>query len=103
MVSGGSSSQADRWAIARLEARVAALEEALARRSRELRALQRHLCPTDLAILTRVTNGLPPLPSQAFEPELWNETTELRPADVGETIQDLWASLAPIRGGDDVD
>lgn len=104
MVSAPDSSRhEDRLAIARLEARVAALEQALERRSRELRALQRQLCPADLAILTRITNGLAPVPLQAFEPDLWHETTALRPADVGGTLTELWASLNPEPGDADVD
>jgi hypothetical protein len=93
----------DRLTIARLEARVTALEEALERRSRELRALQRHLCPADLAILVRIVNGLPALPSHAFEPELWDEGSATRPADVEDTLGALWASLAPDSSGSDVD
>jgi hypothetical protein len=103
VVSAADSSPADQLTIARLEARVAALEGALARRSRELRALQRHLCPADLAVLVRIANGLTPMPSQAFEPELWEETTDLRPADVKGTLSDLWASLEPVQGSLDAD
>ena len=81
--------------IARLEGRVAALEAALERRSQELRLLQRHLCPLDLAQLARLTAGLPPLPRIACEPGFWRETLELTEADVPETLEALWSSLHP--------
>lgn len=80
--------------IARLEARVTALEDALVRRSRELRALQRHLCPRDLTILQRLRSGLCPIPRGPFDPELWDESTSLYPADVANTLRLLWDSLA---------
>lgn len=81
--------------IARLEARVAALEAALAERSRELRLIQRHVCQRDLVLIARLRSGLPPLPRGAYEPAFWRETTELTPADVEETLKDLWSSLLP--------
>jgi hypothetical protein len=81
--------------IARLEARVAALEEALVRRSRELLELQGHLCGRDVALLARVEAGLPLLPAGPLDPELWRETTQLTAADVEETLRGLWSSLAP--------
>jgi hypothetical protein len=84
--------------IAELEARVAALEDALATRSRKLRILQRHLCPRDLAILGRIASGLPPIPRGPFEPELWEESTLLRPADVPVTLRHLWDSLEVDHG-----
>jgi len=81
--------------IARLEGRVAALEAALERRSEELRLLQRHLCPLDLAQLARLTAGLPPLPRIAYEPGFWRETRELTEAEVPETLEALWSSIHP--------
>ncbi len=81
--------------IARLEGRVAALEAALERRSQELRLLQRHLCPIDLAQLARLTAGLPPLPRIACEPGFWRETRDLTEADVPDTMEALWSSLHP--------
>lgn len=81
--------------IARLEGRVSALEAALERRSRQLRQLQRHLGGRELAVLTRLESGLPPLPAGPFEPDLWRETTALTTADVTATLRDLWRSLAP--------
>lgn len=82
--------------VAYLEGRVAALEEALAARSRELRKLQQHLLPEDLLLLSRIRSGLPPLPRQAYDLSLWTETRELTPADVEETMEDLWRSLRPV-------
>jgi len=80
-------------AVARLEARVAALEAALERRSRELRRLQSALPPRDLVALSRSLAGLSPRPVSPYDPESWRETTELTPADVEETLTDLWGSL----------
>lgn len=81
--------------IARLEGRVAALEAALAARSRELCLIQRHVCHRDLLLISRLQAGLPPLPRGAYEPAFWRETTDLQAADVEETMQDLWTSLIP--------
>jgi hypothetical protein len=81
--------------IARLEARVAALEAALEERSRELRRIQQHVCERDLILISRLRAGLPPLPRGAYEPAFWRETTQLTPADVEETLRDLWSSVAP--------
>jgi hypothetical protein len=77
--------------IARLEGRVAALEQ----RSTELRLLQRVLSRRGLAQLARLAAGLQPLPLIACEPAFWRETPELTAAEVPETLQDLWASLYP--------
>ncbi|HVT16699.1 MAG TPA: hypothetical protein VHQ90_11050 [Thermoanaerobaculia bacterium] len=82
--------------IARLEARIAALEAALDQRSRDLRLLQRHACKRDLIAIERLAAGLPPLPLGAFEPVFWQETTDLTQEDVRETLEDLWASLAQV-------
>jgi hypothetical protein len=103
VVSEADTGLRDRLAIARLEARVATLEEALIRRSRELRALQRHLCAGDLAMLVRIVHGLPTSVVTAFDVELWHETTDLTPGDVEETLRDLWASLAPEQPTSDDD
>jgi hypothetical protein len=85
----------DERRIAYLEARVASLEAALEERSREMRLLQKHLCKRDLVLLSRLRSGLPPLPRGAYEPGFWRETTQFTPADVEETLTDLWRSLAP--------
>lgn len=81
--------------IARLEARVAALEAALEERSRELRLIQQHACHRDLVLISRLRAGLPPLPRGSYDPAFWRETTELTPADVEETLYDLWSSIVP--------
>lgn len=81
--------------IARLQARVESLEAALKERSREMRLLQRHLCSRDLILLSRLRSGLPPLPRGAYEPAFWRETTVFTPADVEETLDDLWSSVIP--------
>lgn len=81
--------------IARLEARVAALEGALVRRSAELRELQRHLSSRELLNLSRLAGGLPPVPRGRYDLEVWSETTALTTANVEETLLDLWQSLAP--------
>lgn len=82
--------------IARLEARVAALEAALERRSAELCRIQKQVCKRDLILISRLLAGLPPLPFGAYEPDFWHETTALTPAEVEETLTDLWRSLAPL-------
>jgi hypothetical protein len=79
--------------IARLEARVAALEAALERRSRELRLLQSALPARALIVLSRLLAGLPPSPVSPYDPAHWRETTELTSAEVEETLTDLWRSL----------
>lgn len=81
--------------IARLQARVTALEALLERRSRELRLIQKHVCHRDLIVIGRVAAGLSPLPFGPFDPDFWSETTHLAPADVGDTLEALWSSLAP--------
>lgn len=81
--------------IARLEGRVAALEDALERRSEEVRLLQQHLSQRDLAQWERLASGLSPLPQLACEPGFWRETRELSEAEVPETLSALWSSIYP--------
>lgn len=81
--------------IARLEGRIAALEDALDRRSRELRLLQAALSPADLVQLARLADGLAPLPRIAHQLEYWSESTVIAPADLESTLEDLWLSLTP--------
>ena len=98
---GSAPPNGDAAEIARLRARVAGLEAALERRSRELRALQRLACPPDLMILGRISAGLSPLAAGPYDIEQWPETFELRSADVEETLVDLWDSVVPLaRPGD---
>lgn len=84
--------------IARLEGRIAALENALDRRSLELRLLQRSLCAADLVQLARIADGLPPLARIAHQLEYWTETAAITPADLESTLEDLWTSLTPSPG-----
>ncbi len=79
--------------LKRLEARVEALEAALEARSRELKSIQEHCCPKDLALIERIRAGLPPNGRYAYEPALWQETTELTPTEVEPLLSDLWRSL----------
>jgi len=82
-------------AVARLESRIAALEAALQRRSRELRAMQEHVCARDLALIGRIQAGLPPLPPMSCDLLFWRETTDMARADVDEILPALWSSLTP--------
>jgi hypothetical protein len=86
--------------IARLRARVAALEAALERRSRELRLIQGNVCSRDLVLVSRVCAGLP-LAKGAYDPILWLETTEVTEADIQETLEDLWLAVSPAPSGGD--
>jgi hypothetical protein len=81
--------------IATLEGRVAALESALERRSRELRMIQGAVCRADLVQVARIVDGLPPLPRIAHQLEYWTETTEISPANLENVLEDLWTSLTP--------
>jgi len=85
---------------ARLRGRVAALEAALERRSRELRLIQKHVCGRDLVVVSRVCAGLP-LAKGAYDPSLWRETTEVTEADIRETLEDLWMAVTPSPAGGD--
>lgn len=81
--------------IAELEARVAGLEEALKKRSLELRVLQRQLGLHDLLWLSRRRAGLPVSSRGAYTLDLWLESTELLAAEVEETLKDLWLAVGP--------
>ncbi|MEM7357050.1 MAG: hypothetical protein AAF657_39920, partial [Acidobacteriota bacterium] len=65
-------------------------------RSRELRLIQEHCSPRDLVLIARIRAGLRPLTRFAYEPALWQETTELTPAEVEPVLDDLWRSLKPL-------
>ena len=82
-------------AIARLEARVQALERSLAERSRLLRQLARVICEEDLMSLARLRVGRPPIPRAGFGLRGWRETTTLASSDVEKTMAELWRSAAP--------
>ena len=90
----------DAFEIARLRARVAGLEEALERRSRELRLIQQNVCPRDLVLISRACAGLP-LAKGAYDPDLWRETVDVTEADIEETLQDLWIAVTPPDVGSD--
>lgn len=81
--------------IARLEARVAALEHALEDRSRLLRQATRIVCEEDLMNLSRLVAGLPPIPRAGFGLRGWRETTTPTEGDVDKTMEELWRSAAP--------
>ena len=81
--------------IARLEARVAALERALEDRSRLLRQTTRVVCEEDLMNLSRLVAGQPPLPRAGFGLRGWRETTSTTEGDVERTMEELWRSAAP--------
>ena len=89
------SSENKQGAVARLEARVEALERTLAERSRLLRQLTQVICEDDLMNLSRLTAGQPPLPRAGFGLRGWRETTTLAAADVEKTMAELWRSAAP--------
>jgi hypothetical protein len=84
--------------IARLEARVARLEELLHERSRMLRLLARGACEEDLEAISRMAAGLPLLMRSGVGLLRWRETTDLRSDDVERTMKTLWRSVAPFHG-----
>lgn len=86
--------------IARLEARVASLEESLRARSRTLSALTRELCEADLISLSRAASGRAPHPGSDLSLLGFREGTELVPAEVEGTLEDLWRSLVFPRSND---
>ncbi|HUM02352.1 MAG TPA: hypothetical protein VL084_08700 [Thermoanaerobaculia bacterium] len=78
--------------MARLEARVARLEELLAARSRSLQEIVEGLCLDDLLNLSRRTSGLPVVERKPFGLSDWRETTALSSEDVDATMKQLWQS-----------
>ena len=91
--------RSDRVRIAELEAQVERLEKCLAERSAVIRALSPELCDRDLVTLSRLSSGLPPLPRSGIGLAGWRESSELSPADVDETMEELWRSLVVARKG----
>lgn len=75
--------------LARLRARITALEARLARRSNELRVIQSYACHQDLVMIARVSSGGP------FSIDDWAETLQTAAADVEETLAELWDSALP--------
>ena len=92
MVNSGSSPE---QTIARLEARVTALERLLEDRSRLLRQLARVICEDDLMSFSRLTVGRPPIPRSGFGLRGWHETTVVTGGDVDQTMLELWRAAAP--------
>lgn len=86
--------------IARLEARVAALENKLAERSAWIRAWARDARDEDLVKLCRAALGMPPIPRAGLGLRGWGETTELSAGDVEATMTELWRSLTPFELSD---
>ena len=78
-----------------LRRRVAELERELAKRSRRIvRLLDRlpaELYPVAEAILRDEAIA----PRIALQPGVWQESTHLVPADVEETLADLWSAMPP--------
>lgn len=84
------------YEIARLEARVIALETKLAERSAWIRAWARDARHEDLVKLCRAVLGLPPIPRAGLGLRGWGETTELTAGEVEPTMAELWRSLTPL-------
>lgn len=84
------------FTIARLEARVAALEKKLGERSAWIRAWARDARDEDLVKLCRAALGLPPIPRAGLGLRGWGETTELAAGEVEPTMAELWRSLTPL-------
>jgi|EndophyteCoNSPM_1038545.scaffolds.fasta_scaffold11070_2 hypothetical protein len=84
------------YTIARLEARVAALESKLAERSAWIRAWARDARDEDLVKLCRAALGMPPIPRAGMGLRGWGETTELSAGEVEPTMAELWRSLTPL-------
>jgi hypothetical protein len=84
------------YTIARLEARVAALESKLAERSAWIRAWARDARDEDLVRLCRAALGMPPIPRAGMGLRGWGETTALSAGEVEPTMAELWRSLTPL-------
>lgn len=77
------------YELARLRARISALEARLARRSNELRVIQSYVCHRDLIVIARVSSGGP------FSIDDWVETFQPSAADLEETMAELWEWALP--------
>ena len=80
--------------IAELRARVAALEQALERRSQELRQLQQLACLDDLLKIDQLCTQSGRGSGLGFDPSSWQESHRMQPSDAEETLRQLWRSLA---------
>lgn len=74
--------------MAYLEGRVAALEEALESRSRELRLVQEHLGHAGLEVLEAIRRGEEPIAMRSWGAEL--EGSEVDEAEVQDVLRALW-------------
>jgi hypothetical protein len=81
--------------IAQLEARVAALEAALRRRSAQLRRIQQVVCPQDLAVIAGLLEAPEAAAGAPSDPDFLAEAPVLRPAQVHEALDELWRSTPP--------
>ena len=79
--------------VARLEARIDALEKKLEERSRFIQAITRELCETDRITVTRLAAGRASLPGADHSLLGFRETAELQPAEVFATMDELWEAL----------
>ncbi len=77
--------------VAWLEGRVIALERALSRRSRQIRALQEHACLDDLRRMQRVDDGLAPVEDAGSVDDL-DDRPVVQKADLEACITELWKS-----------
>jgi hypothetical protein len=76
-------------------ARIAELERALRRRSRQLVLLLDRLPPELYGVAREILEGDPVTPRFAHPPERWEESIELVPVEVEEALADLWAATPP--------
>ncbi|MEO8504966.1 MAG: hypothetical protein ABI609_13795 [Acidobacteriota bacterium] len=88
------------WQIIRLQARIAALEAALRRRSEELRRIEQQVSPAGLAIIERVMKEVPIGAATTSDANEWRETFSMIPADVETLLAELWRGdlKSPFRG-----
>lgn len=85
------------WQLVRLQARIAALEAALHRRSEELRRIQQLLPRADLAVIERVVAEMPLGDPRAHSASAWRETYQLVPGEVDRILDDLWSATGGPR------
>ena len=78
--------------IMRLQARVAALEAAMHRRSEQLRRLQQLLPVELLALVEQAAVEIPDGDPESFAVESWRETFAPVPATIEPLMARLWAS-----------
>ena len=91
------SSESPEITIARLEARVARLEELLSERSRMVRALARGACDIDFEAISRLASGRPLLMRTGSGLHDEREERQMTSADVERTMTTLWRKVAPFQ------